>query len=82
MEVDVQVLRVHHYDEDESQDRRITIAPANVDSLVVKTEDTQVRGRSVREVTVLFSQGQTIAIAINHADLELLESTVGAFFVG
>lgn len=79
MENEVQVLRVHHFDEDEKEDRRVTIAPMNVLALVAKEEDTVVRGRTLREVSVMFLDGGSVALCVNHSDLELLETTIGAY---
>jgi hypothetical protein len=76
---EVQVLRVHHIDADEKEDRRVTIAPMNVAALVAHEEDTIVRGRSVREISIMFLDGGNISIAVNHSDLELLETTIGAY---
>jgi hypothetical protein len=79
--MDLQTLRIHHYGEVEADDRRITVAPINVVALSAKTEDNTVQGRSVREIAVIFLDGGQIVVNVNHADLELLEGTIGAFCI-
>ena len=78
----MQVLRVHHYGETAEEDRRITIAPAQVSVIAAEVDDVQLQGRSVRKTTILMSDGASIDVNVNHADLDLLETTVGAFYIG
>lgn len=78
----LQKLTVHHYAEIAEEERRITLSPMNITVIAANVEDTLVNGRSVRPVTVLFTDGGSIDLVVNHADLELLESAVGTFCFG
>ena len=75
-------LTLHHYSTDSSEERRITLSPSNINVIAAGVEDTAVNGRSLRTATVLFSDGTSIDLLINHADLELLEGAVGSFCFG
>ncbi len=76
-----QKLTVDHYGETPGEDRRITLSPGNIDFIAAMTEDSVVRGRPVRFVTILFSNGQNIELALNHQGLDLLEMAIGTFFM-
>ena len=80
--MEMQTLRVHSYGETAEDDRRVTIAPNNVVALAASTEDTQVQGRTLRGVSVLFIDGGSMDLVVDHADLQLLETTIGAFSFG
>ena len=80
--MEFQKLTVHHYADLEEEDRRITISPMNVALVAAETEDMTVRGRSLRHVTVLFTDGGSTDLSINHSDLELLEGAIGSFCLG
>ena len=76
---EMSTLRVAHYGETPEEDRRITLAPANICAIAAETEDVQVQGRTLRNVSVLFIDGGSMALTVDHSDLELLENTVGAY---
>lgn len=80
--MEFQTLTVHHYAEDPKEDKRITLAPMNITALAADVEDMTVNGRSVRAVMVLFMDGGSIAVSVNHADLQLMESAIGSFCLG
>ena len=80
--MEFQKLTVHHYGETAEDDRRITLSPQNIHLVAAKVEDSNVNGRSVREVTVLFTDGGSADMVVNHSDLELLESAIGSFYLG
>lgn len=77
--MDLQKLTVYHYHEDKEEERRITLSPEKITVVAAKVTDDIIDGRSVRSVTVLFVDGSNVGLNINHADLELLESAVGAY---
>lgn len=75
----LQKLTLHHYGETTTDDRRITLSPMNITVVAAAIEDSMVNGRSLRQVTVLFGDGGSIDLNINHADLELIEGAIGSF---
>jgi hypothetical protein len=77
--MEFQKLTIHHYDEDPKEERRITLSPANIAVVAACIEDISVKGRSLRKVTVLFLDGASVDLTINHSDLELLEAATGSF---
>ena len=77
--MEFQKLTVHNYGATAEEDRRITLAPANINLAAATTEDSIVNGRSVRVVTILFVDGGSVDITVNHADLSLLEEAIGTF---
>jgi hypothetical protein len=80
--MEMNTLRVHSYGVVPEDDRRVTIAPANVIALAGETDDIQVQGRSLRNISVLFVDGGSMDLVVDHADLELLENTIGAYSFG
>jgi hypothetical protein len=77
--MEFQKLTVHHYADNTVDDKRITISPSNVAMIAADVDDSTVNGRSVRHVTVLFLDGGSATISINHQDLETLEGAIGSF---
>ena len=77
--MEMHTLRVYHYGATPEEDRRITLSPANVAMLASETEDVQVQGRTVRNISVLFVDGGSVGVTVAHDDLELLEATIGAY---
>jgi len=80
--MEMQTLRVHSYGDVAEDDRRVTIAPNNVVALAASTDDVQVQGRSLRAISVLFVDGGAMDLVVDHADLQLLEDTIGAYSFG
>ena len=75
-------LTVHHYADNANEEKRITLSPQNIVVAAAAIEDTQVNGRSVRNVTVLFVDGGSIDLVVNHSDLEMIEQAVGTYYFG
>jgi hypothetical protein len=75
-------LTVTHHGETTEEDRRITISPMNVVVVAAGVEDTAVNGRMLRRVTVLFTDGGSADLVINHSDLQMLESAIGSYCLG
>jgi len=75
-------LTVHNYAEKPEEERRITLSPANIVLVAAAVEDITVNGRSLRNVTVLFVDGGSADLLINHQDLQTLESAVGSYCLG
>ena len=80
--MEFQKLTVHHYSVNPEEERRITLSPMNISLVAAATEDTMLNGRSLRNVTVLFGDGGSVDMTINHSDLELLETAIGSFCLG
>jgi hypothetical protein len=73
-------LTVHHYDEEnESEDKRITLAPHHIIAIAATPDDVQVRGIKLRGATVLMADGNSLPLFINHSDLMLLERAIGSY---
>lgn len=80
--MEVQRLTMHSYSEDIAQERRITISPMQVSIVAAAIEDITIRGLSLRNVDIMFADGQSIALILNHADLSTLESAIGSYCLG
>lgn len=74
-------LTVHHYSEKSDEERRITLSPGQISFVAAGTEDVIVNNRSLRSVAVLFLDGGSVDLFLNHADLEMLESAVGTYYL-
>lgn len=74
-----EVLTVHHYSENLEEEKRVTLSPGNILVVAAAVEDIQIRGRSLREVSVLLTDGESADLIINHSDLEKLEKCVGSY---
>lgn len=77
--MEFQKLTVYHYAEDSKEERRITFSPQKINLVAAEPEDTIINGRSLRNVSLLFDDGASVDVTINHADLEMLEMAIGAF---
>ena len=55
--MEFQKLVVHHYAEDPTEERRITLSPQNINIVAAHVEDVKINGRSLRHATVLFADG-------------------------
>lgn len=80
--MEFQKLTVHHYGDTTQEDRRITLSPMNIAFIAAEVEDSMVNGRSLRRTSVLFTDGGSADITINHSDLQLLEGAIGSFYLG
>ncbi len=77
--MEMEKLTVYHYAMDGTGDRRITLSPGNITLLAAAVEDITFNNRSLRPVTVMFLDGSNVDILVNHSDLDMLESVVGAY---
>ena len=77
--MEMQRLTVHCYAEDAKEERRVTLSPMNVTLIAAEIDDVVVNNRSVRKVSVLFTDGGSVDLIVNHSDLSLLESAIGSF---
>ncbi len=77
-----QKLTVYHYADKPEEERRITISPNLVTVVAAGVSDITINGRSLRNVTILFTDGGSIDVNINHLDLETLESAIGTYSMG
>lgn len=77
--MEMKKLTVHCYAENLEDERRVTLSPMNINVVAAEIDDVKVNNRSLRHVTILLSDGGSIDLLLNHADLDLLESVVGAF---
>jgi hypothetical protein len=78
----MQKLTVYHYSEIKEEERRITLSPVNITVIAAETEDVVVNGRNLRKTAVLFVDGNSIDLLLNHSDLEMLEGAIGSFCFG
>ena len=72
-------LTVNSYSENPLEERRITLSLPKIDFLSAAAEDVIINGRSLRPVSVVFDDGLSCDLIVNHADLETLEAAVGAY---
>ena len=72
-------LTITHYAAVKEEERRITMSPSNIALIAAKTEDVEINGRSLREVSVLFMDGESVDVVVNHSDLQLMEEAIGAY---
>ena len=75
----LQVLTVLHYGETESENKRITLSPMNVCLVAADAEDCTVQSRSLRKVSVLFVEGGSVDLCVNHSDMTNIEQAVGTY---
>jgi hypothetical protein len=80
--MELQKLTVHNYSEELANERRITLSPMHIVLVAAGTDDISIRGRSLRIVSIMFDDGGSIDLILNHSDLELLESAIGSFCLG
>jgi len=80
--MEFQKLTVYCYNEDPKEDRRITLSPINITIIAAHVEDEVINGRSLRRVAILFVDGGSVEMLVNHSDLELLEGAIGSFCLG
>jgi len=80
--MDMQQLTVYHYGDTTAEDKRITLSPGNIALIAANTEDATVNGRSLVNTSVLFMEGGSIDLLINHQDLQKLEAAVGSYCLG
>ena len=80
--MEFQKLTLSHYSDIPEEERRVTLSPGNIVAVAAEMEDKTVANRSLRAVTIMFLDGGSIDLVINHADLETLESAVGAYCIG
>jgi len=76
----IQKLTVHGYSENSADERRVTLSPSQIVSVIAEVEDVTINNRSLRNVCVVFLDGGSMDIILNHGDLELLESAIGNFY--
>lgn len=76
----VEKLTVIGYSENPANEKRITLNPGEVISVIAGVEDVVINNRSLRHTTVLFADGGSIDMILNHRDLELLEGAIGSFY--
>lgn len=75
-------LTVHNYAEKPEDERRITLSPQLITVVAAMIDDVQVNGRSLRQTSVLFVDGGSVDLLLNHADLETLETAIGSYGFG
>jgi hypothetical protein len=80
--MDFKKLTVHHYSEDPTEERRITISPMNITVIAAAIDDIKIGPRTVRAISVLFVDGGSIELNVSHMDLEVLEEAVGSYCLG
>ena len=77
--MELQKLTVHHYSDKPEEEKRVTLAPMHIIAIMAGIEDITVNNRSVRSVGILFSDGGSIELNLNHSDMSTLESAIGSY---
>lgn len=77
--MEMQKLTVHCYAELPEEERRVTLSPSLITAIVAHNEDITLNGRSLRYVTVVFMDGNSLELIVNHADLNTLEEAIGSY---
>ena len=77
--MNLQTLTLHCYAENPSEERRMTLTPYKIDFVSAAIDDIVINGRSLRPIAVIFEEGLTLELILNHQDLEKLEAAVGAY---
>lgn len=80
--MEFQRLTVLNYSDDPTEEKRITIGPGHVTLIAADTEDVVIKGRNLRRVTLMFTDGGSVDLTINHADLDKLEAAIGSYYHG
>lgn len=80
--MEFQKLTVYSHEEDTTQDRRVTLSPANIVLVAAKIDNVHIHGRTLIPVTILFLDGENIDLNVSHSDLESLEAAVGSYCLG
>jgi hypothetical protein len=80
--MDMFKLTLTCYAEKPEDERRVTLSPQLITVVAAQIEDVQVNGRSLRAVSVLFMDGGSVDLLLNHQDLETLETAVGSYGFG
>jgi hypothetical protein len=75
----MKTLTVHCYAEDPTQERRVTMRLALITVIAAATEDTVISGKPRRIVTVMFMDGASLDVVLDHSDLTMLEEAIGSY---
>ena len=78
----MQKLTVHCYAEKPEDERRITLSPQLITVVAAMIDDIHVNGRSLRQTSVLFVDGGSVDLLLNHQDLQTLETAIGSYGFG
>jgi hypothetical protein len=73
----LKVLRINHISENTEECARIAISPGMVN--MVASRDIELMGRSLKQITVHFSDGDVISFNISGLELENLEEIVAGY---
>lgn len=78
-EMDVRVLTVTSYGDNEEEIVRVTIAPHNVQMIIANSLDTVRLGLRLKRVNVLFMDGGSAELFVTDMDLTTLEKAIGTY---
>jgi len=73
----LRVLTLSHYGETPADDLQVTLSALCIKAVVAK--DTEVQGRPVKQVTVLFMDSEPLELNLNEIDTLQLQSVVGSY---
>ena len=74
------ILAIHHIDEDPESSARIAISPATVK--LVASRDIQMNGRDLKSISIHFMDGEVVGFNISGLDLMNLEEVVAGYSFG
>ena len=80
--MELQKLTLYHYSENIEEEQRVTLSPMNINVVSAAAEDIEVRGMSLRPVSVMFADGGSVDLLLNSTDLLQLEEAIGSYCFG
>lgn len=80
-EMDVRVLTLISYGDNDEEIVRVTIAPQNVAFLIANTVDVVKFGLRLKKTNVMLMDGGSVELFITDMDLTTLERAVGTYML-
>lgn len=80
-EMDVRILTLTSYGDNDSEIVRVTIAPHNVAFVIANTVDTVKFGQKLKKTNVMLLDGGSVELFITDLDLTTLERAVGTYML-
>ena len=80
--LDIRVLKVVSVEENEKENRTVTLAPQELRLLVVFNQDPVViRGEEYKKCKIVFTDGDAYDVTLNEIDIDRLETLIGGYGV-
>lgn len=77
--MEMQRLTVQCYAELPEEERRVTLSPTLITVIIAHNEDITLNNRPLRPVQVVFMDGNSVDLILDHADLNKLEEAIGSY---